>query len=313
MNLTMKPISTSLLFFVFIGITLMIQKSVHADPSTDQQTVTTHEALGSAGTETKGESELSRERGSSSIAQIADQTSNASHENMPLEIKQDSLDAHVTAVATDRSTTPLTTPETEGVHDKERNAAEMEQALPNESQSDARTLVQPVARNRGKVEANVNLDKQEMRVYLDGQPLYTWKVSTGIGGLPTPSGRYTPVWISRMHYSDEYEDAPMPYAVFFKKGYATHATQAVSLLGSPASHGCVRLSLDNAKIFFDLVKENGKPNTTINIVGLGSYDNLADNLINHNNRNNSLTRPSYPIDQTRTTSSHNSWGPVFVP
>jgi lipoprotein-anchoring transpeptidase ErfK/SrfK len=55
----------------------------------------------------------------------------------------------------------------------------------------------------------------------------------------------------------------MPFAVFFTGGYAVHATDAVAKLGQPASHGCVRLSKDNAAMFFDLVKTYGKANTKI--------------------------------------------------
>ena len=44
----------------------------------------------------------------------------------------------------------------------------------------------------------------------------------------------------------------MPYAVFFTGGYAVHATEYTKRLGTPASHGCVRLSLENAQTFFSL-------------------------------------------------------------
>ena len=68
---------------------------------------------------------------------------------------------------------------------------------------------------------------------------------------------------SRAHKSDEYEDAPMPFAVFFSGGYAVHATEFTKRLGTPASHGCVRLSLENAQTFFNLVKTYGMTNTKI--------------------------------------------------
>jgi lipoprotein-anchoring transpeptidase ErfK/SrfK len=55
----------------------------------------------------------------------------------------------------------------------------------------------------------------------------------------------------------------MPFAVFFTGGYAVHATDAVTRLGQPASHGCVRLAPANAAMFFDLVKTYGKANTKI--------------------------------------------------
>ena len=55
----------------------------------------------------------------------------------------------------------------------------------------------------------------------------------------------------------------MPFAVFFTGGYAVHATDAVTRLGKPASHGCVRLAPENAATFFKLVSTYGKGNTKI--------------------------------------------------
>lgn len=95
---------------------------------------------------------------------------------------------------------------------------------------------------------------------------YMWKVSTGKTGYATPTGSWKPTWLSRDHWSKTY-DAPMPFAVFFHGGYAIHATDAVSRLGQPASHGCVRLAPDNAALFFELVKTYGKANTKIVITG----------------------------------------------
>jgi lipoprotein-anchoring transpeptidase ErfK/SrfK len=92
---------------------------------------------------------------------------------------------------------------------------------------------------------------------------YVWKVSTGARGYDTPTGAWNPTWLSIDHRSKTYDDAPMPFAVFFTGGYAVHATDAVTKLGQPASHGCVRLSKANAAMFFDLVKTYGKSNTKI--------------------------------------------------
>ena len=59
----------------------------------------------------------------------------------------------------------------------------------------------------------------------------------------------------------------MPYAVFFNEGIAVHGTQAISQLGKPASHGCVRLAPENAATFFDLVETYGKFNVKIVVAG----------------------------------------------
>ena len=96
---------------------------------------------------------------------------------------------------------------------------------------------------------------------------YVWDVSTGATGFDTPTGKYTPTWLSKNHKSKQYEDAPMPFAVFFKEGIAVHGTQAIGQLGKPASHGCVRLAPENAAVFFDLVQTYGKFNTRIVVKG----------------------------------------------
>ena len=88
-------------------------------------------------------------------------------------------------------------------------------------------------------------------------------MSTGRSGFDTPTGDFHPTWLDKVHVSKTYEDAKMPYAVFFTDGYAIHATEALGHLGHVASHGCVRLAPQNAELFFDMVKTYGKWNTKI--------------------------------------------------
>lgn len=94
---------------------------------------------------------------------------------------------------------------------------------------------------------------------------YTWSVSTGRKGFETPTGKYRPIWADAEHKSSIYEDAPMPFAVFFTGGYAIHGTTEVRHLGQPASHGCVRLDPANAQILYDTVNAVGLVNTVIQI------------------------------------------------
>jgi lipoprotein-anchoring transpeptidase ErfK/SrfK len=94
---------------------------------------------------------------------------------------------------------------------------------------------------------------------------YTWPVSTGRKGFETPTGKYRPVWADAEHKSSIYEDAPMPFAVFFTGGYAIHGTTELKHLGQPASHGCVRLDPANAEILYDTVNAVGLVNTVIQI------------------------------------------------
>ncbi len=114
-----------------------------------------------------------------------------------------------------------------------------------------------------EVVARVSLSSQAMVVYVDGVPVYDWAVSTARRGFRTPTGSYRPTRMHRMWYSKKYDNAPMPYAIFFNGGYAVHATFDLKRLGRPASHGCVRLHPDNAAQFFAMATANGLGNTRI--------------------------------------------------
>ncbi len=129
-------------------------------------------------------------------------------------------------------------------------------------------LAYATAQAKARIEANIDLSRQRMTVYVDGQYYDTWKVSTGRPGYYTPRGTYRPYLLKRMHYSRKYDNAPMPYSVFFRGGFAIHGTNVISRLGTPASHGCVRLHPRDAAEFFDLIKRYGKRNTIIRITGV---------------------------------------------
>ena len=111
--------------------------------------------------------------------------------------------------------------------------------------------------------AEVSLSSQTMVVSQNGIVKHRWRVSTGRKGFGTPTGNWKAKWASRNHRSRKYDNAPMPYAIFFNGGYAVHATFDTKRLGRPASHGCVRLSPNNAATFYQLASRNGLSNTRI--------------------------------------------------
>lgn len=113
------------------------------------------------------------------------------------------------------------------------------------------------------VEARINLSKQRMEVWVDGVRRYSWPVSTARKGYRTPVGTYQPGRMHKRYFSRKYDNAPMPYAIFFHKGWAIHGTNDLRRLGRPASHGCVRLHPNNARALFALVSEHGRANTRI--------------------------------------------------
>ena len=124
-------------------------------------------------------------------------------------------------------------------------------------------LFQTEAAFSANLVAQVSLSSQTMIVTQNGVVKHRWSVSTGRKGYGTPTGSWSAKWASRDHRSRKYNNAPMPFAIFFKGGYAVHATYETKRLGRPASHGCLRLSPNNAATFYQLANRNGLSNTRI--------------------------------------------------
>ena len=110
---------------------------------------------------------------------------------------------------------------------------------------------------------NISKSQQRVSVVIDGAEAYRWPVSTGRRGHETPSGSFHPLRLERHWYSHQYSLTPMPWSVFFHRGYAMHGTMEAYNLGHAASHGCVRLRPDKASILFSLVRHQGLRNTKV--------------------------------------------------
>ena len=106
-----------------------------------------------------------------------------------------------------------------------------------------------------KVKIAIDLDTQKMHVEA-GEKTFDWKVSSGKFGYETPAGAYKVLWMDKDHFSDTYDKAPMPNAIFFAPGYAIHGASKSSW-GHPASHGCVRLPVGQSAILFGMVQKQG--------------------------------------------------------
>jgi hypothetical protein len=111
---------------------------------------------------------------------------------------------------------------------------------------------------------------QTAKVFFEGKPYGTYKVSTGRENLEvapsgkvyrssTPQGWFRPTYFSPNHFSRTW-NAPMPWAVFFNGGIAMHATTRSHYdeLGRRASGGCVRFRHEHAKELYHLIKGAGK-------------------------------------------------------
>jgi hypothetical protein len=140
------------------------------------------------------------------------------------------------------------------------------------------------------IHVTIDKSRQKMTVALDGVTKYEWPVSTGKAGYSTPSGTYTATSMNEIWYSKEWDNAPMPHSVFFRKdGYAIHGSLEVRNLGRPASHGCVRISPENAATFFALVKKVGLKNTEVVLTGVtpgGEYRVARDPEARYGDDNN---------------------------
>lgn len=153
--------------------------------------------------------------------------------------------------------------------------AEQPEAKPEAAQSGAKPEADKSSANAAPAKTGsqilVNVDKslQEMTVFVDGIEKYQWPVSTGLRGYSTPSGNFTASSMNKIWYSKQWDNAPMPHAIFFTKdGHAIHGSYETKKLGRAASHGCVRLAPKNAETLFHLVEANGLENTKVVLAGV---------------------------------------------
>lgn len=104
----------------------------------------------------------------------------------------------------------------------------------------------------------VSKKSQQMYVFSRGNLWRTSKVSTGKPGHATPNGVYAILQKREEHYSNLYNNAPMPFMQRLTwDGIALHAG---AVPGYPVSHGCVRLPDDFAK---ELYRVTGVTNTAV--------------------------------------------------
>jgi hypothetical protein len=100
----------------------------------------------------------------------------------------------------------------------------------------------------GAVVVLVSIPGQWVVVYRDGKRIGMSTCSTGKPGHTTPAGVFVVLQKDKDHHSSTYNNASMPYMERLTwQGVALHAG---NLPGYPASHGCVRLPLEFAKLLF---------------------------------------------------------------
>jgi hypothetical protein len=121
---------------------------------------------------------------------------------------------------------------------------------------------------QAKIAITIDKNNQMMTIAVDGVERYHWRVSTGNPSHETPNGSFRTFRMEADHFSKEFDDAPMPHSIFFtREGHAIHGTESEGYLGTPVSHGCVRLSRANASTLYALVEQEGVLNTTVTLTG----------------------------------------------
>lgn len=114
--------------------------------------------------------------------------------------------------------------------------------------ADGTTQWTPQLAPRGPVVVVVSVPAQRATVYRNGIRIGSAPVSTGRPGHDTPAGIYTVLEKQREHFSNLYDEAPMPFMQRLTwDGIALHAG---ALPGRPASHGCIRLPASFAEALY---------------------------------------------------------------
>jgi len=97
------------------------------------------------------------------------------------------------------------------------------------------------AKPQGPVIIAISIEKQHLKIYDANGFFAEAPVSTGMKGHATPMGVFSVIQKQKLHHSNIYSGAPMPYMQRITwSGIAIHAGV---LPGYPASHGCIRMPM----------------------------------------------------------------------
>lgn len=129
--------------------------------------------------------------------------------------------------------------------------------------------------NVADVHVKVDTKKQRVYIYHGKKVIYEMLASTGVKGSETPKGDFL-IGTRTEHFYNAYDGGGMggDYAVSFKddvylfhsvptrENFGDYIEEEGRKLGHKASHGCIRLSVPDARWFFD----NIKPGTHVKII-----------------------------------------------
>jgi L,D-transpeptidase catalytic domain len=133
--------------------------------------------------------------------------------------------------------------------DSEPGYSQARPAFPHRRQQRARrgqakkiaTPEKELAKPQGPLIIAISIDRQNLRIYDANGFFAETPISTGMKGHPTPMGVFSIIQKHKLHHSNIYSGAPMPFMQRITwSGVAMHAGV---LPGYPASHGCIRMPL----------------------------------------------------------------------
>jgi lipoprotein-anchoring transpeptidase ErfK/SrfK len=106
------------------------------------------------------------------------------------------------------------------------------------------TEKEAAAKPQGPLIIAVSISKQQLKIY-DANGFFAQSpVSSGMPGHSTPMGVFSVIQKHKLHHSNIYSNAPMPFMQRITwSGVALHAGV---LPGYPASHGCIRMPMSFA-------------------------------------------------------------------
>jgi len=126
-------------------------------------------------------------------------------------------------------------------------------AKPKPTTTKPKPKPQPAAGTPCNSTARACIDLSANRSWLlDGAGHVTYgpvPITSGRPGYRTPPGTFRVQWKDIDHLSSEFDNAPMPYSVFFNGGIAFHAGSL-----SQQSHGCIHLSSGAAKTYYNTLR-----------------------------------------------------------
>lgn len=104
----------------------------------------------------------------------------------------------------------------------------------------------------GKRWIEINLSTQRLIAWKGNKLVAIASISSGKSSTPTYPGVFQ---IERKLIQDrmrgaDYDIANVPYAMYYNRGYAIHGAPWHNLFGTPVSHGCINLSVEQAKWLF---------------------------------------------------------------